>query len=57
MYIVFMSDLSSNFQSTQGVKYGTRATVTDPFEWYGGKVVPFKQTVYAEVRYRLYMYV
>ncbi|KAL4222885.1 hypothetical protein ACF0H5_018925 [Mactra antiquata] len=30
------------------IGYVTRAVVTDPHIWYGGKVVPWKDTVYAE---------
>ncbi|XP_053373230.1 integrin alpha-4-like isoform X2 [Mercenaria mercenaria] len=30
------------------IRYKTVATVTDPFIWYGGKVVPWDKTVYAE---------
>ncbi|XP_060562264.1 integrin alpha-9-like [Ruditapes philippinarum] len=30
------------------IHYATYATVTDPFIWYGGKVVPWNKTVYAE---------
>ena len=37
-------------QDFREVHYATNATVTDPFIWYGGKVVPWDKTVYAEVR-------
>ncbi|XP_052259747.1 integrin alpha-4-like [Dreissena polymorpha] len=33
------------------IRYTTNATVTDPEVWYGGKVVPMENTVYATVKY------
>ena len=37
-------------------EYGfeTKATVTDPVVWFGGKVVPWDTTVYATVSHTLY---
>ena len=38
-----------SLQSKQEIRYGTRAVVTDPFVWFGGKVVPWDKTPYGEV--------
>ncbi|XP_060552294.1 integrin alpha-V-like isoform X2 [Ruditapes philippinarum] len=44
---VFEKELAKQKEFLE-IHYATNATVTDPFIWYGGKVVPWEKTVYAE---------
>ncbi|XP_060575984.1 integrin alpha-3-like [Ruditapes philippinarum] len=44
---VFENNLAKEKEFLE-IHYATYATVTDPFIWYGGKVVPWNKTVFAE---------